>query len=76
MAVFVAAGDESERGEQKGAFLYGGFVGPSRDWIDWFAPAGEERVLNVLPRSHSFIWPIFARRSGVTGTASNQPKGR
>jgi len=49
MAVFVAAADESDGHLQTGPFVYGGFVGPSRDWIDWFAPAWEERVLNVAP---------------------------
>lgn len=50
MAVFVAAGDESDGAKQEGYFLYGGFVAPIRDWIDWFAPAWEERVLYVEPR--------------------------
>lgn len=49
MAVFVAASDESDGPRQTGPFVYGGFVGPSRDWIDWFAPAWEERVLNGTP---------------------------
>jgi hypothetical protein len=50
MAVFVAAGDESDGAKQDGYFLYGGFVAPIRDWIDWFVPAWEERVLNPKPR--------------------------
>jgi hypothetical protein len=45
MAIFVAAGDESDGPQQRGPFLYGGFVAPLADWDDWFAPAWRERVL-------------------------------
>lgn len=49
MAVFLAAGDESDGPLQRGPFLYGGFVAPVKEWIDSFAPAWEERVLNLDP---------------------------
>jgi hypothetical protein len=49
VAVFVAAADESDGPKQTGPFVYGGFVGPTRDWIDCFAPAWQERVLNGRP---------------------------
>lgn len=49
MAVFVAAADEAESGDQCGLFLFGGYVASVRDWTDWFAPAWEERVLNGPP---------------------------
>jgi hypothetical protein len=55
MAVFVAAADESDGPRQTGPFVYGGFVGPTLDWKDSFAPAWQERVLNgnpVLPFFH------------------------
>jgi hypothetical protein len=49
MAVFVAAGDERDGAAGRGAFVYGGFVAPVDDWVNWFAPAWEERVLNGPP---------------------------
>jgi hypothetical protein len=49
MAVFLAAADESDGAFQRGPFLFGGFVAPTNDWIDWFVPAWEERVLNRHP---------------------------
>jgi hypothetical protein len=49
MAVFLAAADESDGAFQRGPFLFGGFVAPTDDWITWFAPAWEERVLNRHP---------------------------
>lgn len=49
MAVFVAAADESEGGDQAGLFLFGGWVGPFTLWQESFAPAWQERVLNRHP---------------------------
>jgi hypothetical protein len=49
MAVFVAVADESEAGDQTGPFVYGGFVAPALDWMDWFTPAWEQWVLNAKP---------------------------
>ena len=49
MSVFVAAADESEAGNRRGRFFYGGFVAPMEFWINIVAPAWEERVLNGEP---------------------------
>ena len=49
MAVFVAAGDESDGPTQRGPFVYGGFVAPSKYWIESFAPTWEKFVLNDDP---------------------------
>jgi len=46
MSLFTAFGDESDGGDQTGPFVFGGFVAPTRDWVDYFTPAWEERVLN------------------------------
>lgn len=46
MALFLAAADETEA---SGTWLHAGFVAPVSDWIDWFAPAWEERVLQGPP---------------------------
>ena len=56
MAVFVAAADDSEAGDQTGPFLFGGYVAPLRDWEDWFAPAWVQRVLGRPPRT---VLPYF-----------------
>lgn len=53
--VFQADGDETERGNQTGPFVFGGWVAPVLDWQDKLAPEWEERVLNgrpVLPYLH------------------------
>jgi hypothetical protein len=73
MAVYIAASDESDGPLQNGPFVYGGFVGPSRDWIDWFAPAWEERVLNPEPVLAYFHMaeirsPKWQARNGWTAT--------
>lgn len=49
MAVFVAARDESERGDQTGPFVFGGWVAPALHWLNVFTPAWERRVLNPRP---------------------------
>lgn len=49
MTVFQAAGDESDGEKQRGAFVYGGYVARTLEWIESFAPAWEERVLNANP---------------------------
>jgi hypothetical protein len=49
MAVFLAAGDESDGPQQRGPFIYGGFISPVRDWIDTFTPTWERLVLNAYP---------------------------
>ena len=77
MAVFVAASDESDGPKQTGPFVYGGFVGPSTDWIDWFAPAWEERVLNGQPTIPFFHMaeirnPKWQQRYGITGTEAQR----
>jgi hypothetical protein len=46
MTIFVAVGDETEDLNQSGPFFFGGFVAPLTDWMDWFAPAWRESVLN------------------------------
>lgn len=54
--IFTAAGDETERGDQTGMFLFGGWVAPFRHWEEQVAPLWEERVLNgrpVLPYFHT-----------------------
>lgn len=72
MKVFLAAGDESEPGDQTGPFLFGGYVAPVMDWTDHFAPAWEERVLNgnpVLPYFHmtEINSPTGREKYGLTG---------
>ena len=54
MSLFTAFGDESDGGDQTGPFVFGGFVAPTRDWVDYFTPAWEERVLNRAPSIGSF----------------------
>jgi hypothetical protein len=49
MAVFLAASDESEAGNQTGPFVYGGFVGPVLDWMNRFSPVWQKRVLDAEP---------------------------
>lgn len=49
MAVFMAAGDESDGPTQRGPFIYGGFVGRIKHWIESFAPNWEKLVLNADP---------------------------
>lgn len=49
VAVFLAAGDESDHPRQDGVFVYGGYVAPVLDWTNWFTPVWEERVLNQNP---------------------------
>jgi hypothetical protein len=47
--VFQAVADESERGNQTGLFLFGGWVAPLSDWEETITPLWEERVLNGRP---------------------------
>jgi hypothetical protein len=70
MSVFVAAADESDGPVQTGPFVYGGFVAPTRDWIDCFAPAWQERVLNGTPTLPYFHMtevrnPRWQRKNGI-----------
>ncbi len=71
MAVFLAAGDESDGALQDGPFIYGGWVAPVHVWTDWFAPAWEERVLNgppAIPHLHmaDIRSPDWRARHGLT----------
>lgn len=73
VAVFLAAGDESDGPEQRGPFVYGGFVAPVRVWIDSFTPAWEKHVLNTdppIPHLHmvDIRKPAWRERYGLTGT--------
>lgn len=52
--VFLAAGDDSEKGDRTGPYLHAGFVAPVSCWTDYFAPAWEERVLNLSPAVSHF----------------------
>lgn len=54
MTVFTAAADDCEAGNQTGAFIFGGWVAPATEWLDYFTPAWEEWVLNEEPRIDSF----------------------
>lgn len=49
MAVFVAFGDETERGDQTGPFAFGGWVAPSLYWLNSFTPEWERRILRAHP---------------------------
>jgi hypothetical protein len=49
MAVFVSASDESDGGCHRSRFWHGGWVAPEKDWVTYFAPARQERVLDVEP---------------------------
>jgi hypothetical protein len=47
MAVFVSASDESDGGHHRSRFWHGGWVAPEKDWVTYFAPAWQERVLDA-----------------------------
>lgn len=75
MAVFISASDENSGSDGCGRFLFAGWIGPERDWSDFFVPAWQERVLDGPPqipylhmteiRSNEFreIWKISTREA-------------
>lgn len=50
MAIFVAASDESAGSDEHSLFLFAGWIGPEKDWSQFFVPAWQERVLDGPPR--------------------------
>jgi hypothetical protein len=50
MAVFVSASDESAGKHERDTFVFAGWLGPEKDWADFFVPAWDERVLSGPPR--------------------------
>lgn len=49
MAVFVSASDESDGGKVRTTFWHGGWVMQEPDWIQYFVPAWQERILDAHP---------------------------
>jgi len=50
MAVFISASDEHSGGDGRGMFLFAGYVGPEKDWSQFFVPAWQQRVLDGPPQ--------------------------
>jgi hypothetical protein len=77
LAVYVAAADESDGPNQTGPFVYGRFIGPRRDWTDWFAPVWEGRVLKANPPIPYFYMaevrnPRWQSENGLTASSAEQ----
>jgi hypothetical protein len=49
MAVFISASDEHSGGDGS-TFLFGGYIGPEKDWSEFFVPAWQQRVLDSPPK--------------------------
>jgi hypothetical protein len=49
MAVFIAFSDECHS-KKSGNFYYSGLVAPESDWLNYFSPAWQERVLDGPPK--------------------------
>jgi hypothetical protein len=49
MTVFVSASDESDGGHHRSRFWHGGWVAPEKDWVTYFAPTWQKRVLDAEP---------------------------
>src|SRR5689334_19334212 len=49
MAVFISASDEYSGSDGSGSFLFAGYIGPEKDWSDFFVPAWRQRVLDGPP---------------------------
>ncbi len=50
MAIFISATDEHSGSDGQGLFLFAGYVGPEKDWSEFFLPAWQERVLDGPPK--------------------------
>jgi hypothetical protein len=50
MAVFISASDEHSGSDGRGRFLFGGYIGPELDWLQFFVPAWQGRVLDGPPK--------------------------
>jgi hypothetical protein len=50
VAVFISASDEHSGTDGQGLFLFAGYVGPEKDWSEFFVPAWRERVLDGPPK--------------------------
>jgi hypothetical protein len=50
MAVFVAASDETDCGNDRGTFFHCGFVAPEFDWYNIFTAMWKKKVLAAAPR--------------------------
>src|SRR5215813_4014896 len=46
----ISASDEHSSSDGRGMFLFAGYVGPERDWSEFFVPAWQERVLDGPPK--------------------------
>jgi hypothetical protein len=78
MAIFLSGSDESAGKTHRDTFLFAGWVGPKEDWVRFFVPAWQERVLDgppAIPYLHmtEIRSPQWRAKYGISKLQADDP---